>query len=308
MPMVTVVIPTYNRKSLVCEALDSVLSQTYTDFEVIIVDDGSTDNTACMLSEYDDPRLYLIRQENQGQGPARNAGILAAKGNYIAFLDSDDLWIPVKLKAQVAFFDKYEKLEWVYSDAYAFDGETKEKLYIFSQKGRQYEGYIAHQLFMNDFIATSTVMVKRHVFEEIGLFKHITKAQDWEMWLRIAARHHIRKVPHALTEYRIHKNMITQTQEPLFKFQCHTSVLEHAVVFAPEIYGSLYQRAMASQCINTGGSLLVRSSVREARRMFINAIRHSPRVMKAYLLWAATLLDNRILGKLIKIYNMRRGM
>ena len=302
MPKVSVIIPTYNRADLMREAVESVLVQTYKDFEIIVVDDGSTDNTGDILSGLEDPRLRMIRQENQGQGLARNTGILAAAGQYIAFLDSDDLWESKKLEKQITLFDEDEKLEWVYSDAYAFDDTTREKLFTFSRKSRQYEGYIAHKLFMHDFIATSTVMVRQRVFEKMGLFSDLSKAQDWEMWLRVAARHYIRKAPSALTGYRIHKDMITQEQNPIFKHQCHVEVLERAIRFAPEVYEPLHKRAIASQCVNTGQRLLARGNLKQARKFFINGICYSFSSVNAYVLLATTFLGNKIVNILMRIY------
>ncbi len=104
MPKVSVIIPTYNRAHFLCEALDSALSQTFKDFEIIIVDDGSTDNTKQVLEKYGS-RIYYIYQENKGRAEARNTGIRRAKGEHIAFLDDDDIWLPNKLEKQVFFLD-----------------------------------------------------------------------------------------------------------------------------------------------------------------------------------------------------------
>ena len=105
-PCISVIIPTYNRCWILKEAIDSVLSQKFTDFEIIVVDDGSNDATAALLSAYGD-QITTIYQENRGVSAARNAGILMAKGNYIAFLDSDDMWLPEKLSCQVDFFQSH---------------------------------------------------------------------------------------------------------------------------------------------------------------------------------------------------------
>lgn len=303
MPRVTVVIPTYNRARMVCEAVDSVLAQTYEDFEVIVVDDGSTDNTPLRLSEYEDPRVYIIRhQTNQGQGPARNTGILASKGEYIAFLDSDDLWEPTKLKEQMTFFAQNAGLRWSSTHAFAFESESRRKLYSMEKFGSQYEGSIASKLFMEDFLATSTIIVHRHIFDDLGLFTDLPKAQDWEMWLRIAARFPVGSVKKALTGYRVHGGMVTKNQSPLFRYQCHISVLERAVSCSPFVYEPIFERALAKQCYNTGCSLLASGDVKMARALFVRAVRLSPASLRSYILWTVSFAGTGVLTKLTHLY------
>src|SRR3990170_2838516 len=115
MPKVSVIIPTYNREKYIVETLQSVFAQTFTDYEVIVIDDGSTDNTADVLRPYLD-RIVYIRKPNGGQGSARNVGIKVAKGEYIAFLDSDDLWMPEKLELQVKYLDNNKDAGLVFTD------------------------------------------------------------------------------------------------------------------------------------------------------------------------------------------------
>ena len=102
---VSVVIPTYNRADFICDAIDSVLNQTHSNIEIIVVDDGSTDNTSAVLEKYQD-RIKIIRQENQGCSAARNSGIRFCSGNYVAFLDSDDKWLPQKTEEQLALLNQ----------------------------------------------------------------------------------------------------------------------------------------------------------------------------------------------------------
>ena len=121
-PTVSVIIPTYNRESLLPRALDSVVAQTFNDWEIVLVDDGSTDGTARVASRYADrlaDRFLYLRQENQGSSSARNYGIDASRGRFVAFLDSDDEFLPTKLRRQIELFDRRPELGFVYSD-YAF--------------------------------------------------------------------------------------------------------------------------------------------------------------------------------------------
>ena len=118
MPKVSVIIPTYNRQDLVQEAIDSVLNQTFRDWELIVVDDGSTDQTPSVLQERYDSRIIYIYQENQGESAARNRGLYSATGEYVAFLDSDDLWHPKKLQRQIEVFAEKPELGLVSTQAY----------------------------------------------------------------------------------------------------------------------------------------------------------------------------------------------
>jgi glycosyltransferase involved in cell wall biosynthesis len=112
---VSIILPTYNRAQLICEAIDSILNQTYQDFQIIVVDDGSTDNTAEVLKSYI-PKIRYIQQENKGPGDARNRGIEDAKGKYIAFLDSDDIWMDFKLEIQVDILERLTDVGFLFSD------------------------------------------------------------------------------------------------------------------------------------------------------------------------------------------------
>ena len=187
MPLVSVVIPTYNRANLISETIDSVISQTFADYEIIVVDDGSQDETQAVLAKYEGS-VRLITQKNQGTAEARNAGIRASKGEYLAFLDSDDLWLPNKLAQQMEIFSQSPNTLWCYSDAYFFESLTGKKLFLSSKAEIQFEGYIPKQLILSDFIPSPTPVIHRSVFEEVGLFRPPPNPADHDMWLRIAAK------------------------------------------------------------------------------------------------------------------------
>ncbi|NEP84931.1 MAG: glycosyltransferase family 2 protein, partial [Okeania sp. SIO3B3] len=140
MPCVSVIIPAYNRADLIGETVDSVLAQTHPDIEIIVIDDGSTDNTADVLATYGSA-LRVIRQANAGQQAARNAGIRAATGDYIAFLDSDDLWLPHRIEAQLQRFEEVPEAGLVYCDAAVFDDETGQTLHKYNDINPPHEGW-----------------------------------------------------------------------------------------------------------------------------------------------------------------------
>jgi perosamine synthetase len=186
-PRVSVVIPTFNSADTLGEAVASVLAQTYTDFEILVVDDGSTDRTEDVVRRFGD-RVRYFKQENQGVSSARNAGIERSRGLYIAFLDSDDLWRSEKLAEEVALLEADPELGLVYCDWAVVSGETVvQKSY--HQGLRPARGYVFNELVQRGFILTSGVVVRRECLDDVGRFdKSLRVAEDYDLWLRISYR------------------------------------------------------------------------------------------------------------------------
>lgn len=187
-PLVSVIIPTYNRGALVCEALDSVLGQTYGSLDVIVVDDGSTDDSFARLEAYGN-RIHLIHQENKGVSGARNAGIRIASGDYIAFLDSDDLWEKDKINAQVGFFrNNPHALICQSQEIWIRNGKRVNPM----NKHKKLTGMIFEPSLHLCLVSPSAVMIKRALLDEIGLFDEALLAcEDYDLWLRISSRYPI---------------------------------------------------------------------------------------------------------------------
>lgn len=198
-PTVSVIIPTYNRAHLVGRAIRSVLNQTYQDFEIIVVDDGSTDKTEEVVKSFNDPRIRYIRHEqNRGGSAARNTGIRTARGGVIAFLDSDDEWLPEKLAKQVQkMTGSGDQVGLVYTGEKVIDAETGRCLV---EKVPSLEGNVHSQLLEGDFIGTcSSVMVKKTAIEAVGGFdEQLVSRQDWDCWIRIAYSYNISCIPECL--------------------------------------------------------------------------------------------------------------
>jgi glycosyltransferase involved in cell wall biosynthesis len=218
MPQVSVIIPTYNCARYLPEALDSVLAQTYLDFEIIVVDDGSTDNTQEVLAPYGD-QIRVIRQANAGRGAARNAGILAARGEYIAFLDADDLWLPQKLEKQLALFETRPEIAWVYSDYAEFGDSRATQTSFFDRRGLRPppEGQILlHVLADLSITWTGTVVARRTCFERVGLFDvSFPVVQDGDMWTRLASEFEVACADEVLALYRRHPTQVTSGRNAL---------------------------------------------------------------------------------------------
>lgn len=185
-PTVSVIIPTFNRAWTLSSAIDSVLAQSFQDFELIIVDDGSTDNTNALLTQYGDT-IQVLPQANRGVSAARNRGIHAARGRLIAFLDSDDEWMPEKLAVQVEFFKQNPTLQIC---------QTEE---IWIRKGQHVNPKKRHKKPAGDIfkpslhlclVSPSAVMLRRALFERVGFFDEALPAcEDYDMWLRISCHY-----------------------------------------------------------------------------------------------------------------------
>ena len=186
MPKVSVIIPTYNRLPMLKEAVDSVLAQDFEDFELIVVDDGSTDGTSEEIEKYGG-RVKLLRQpENRGVSTARNRGILRARGKYIGFLDSDDLWVKGKLKTQVTFLDNNPQYPLCYTDEIWI---RKGKRVNPKIKHAKYSGWILEKCLPLCIISPSSALMRKIVFKKVGLFDEVLPVcEDYDLWLRITAR------------------------------------------------------------------------------------------------------------------------
>ncbi len=189
MPRVSAILPVYNRSDLVSEAIHSVLDQRYRDFELIIVDDGSTDETPEELSGFSD-RAEVLRQENQGPAGARNRAIERSSGELIAFIDSDDLWLKDKLELQVAFMDEHPEAGLVHCDGWVVAG-TKPVSDLdpdatFYRKRKPPYGEAAVSRIMKTPIITSHVLVRRDVLDMVGLFpEDLLVHEDVDLFLRM---------------------------------------------------------------------------------------------------------------------------
>ena len=200
-PAVSVIIPTYNRAQMLCEALASVRRQTVQDFEVLVVDDGSSDDTAAVAKAFAPQAIYL-RQEHGGVAAARNLGIRSARASYIAFLDSDDLWLPHKLERQLAFLREHPSVGLLYARMWSYhvDRPTERQL-----EPRAVARSFDELLNGPNTVTTSTVIVRRECFDIVGLFDpSLPTVEDHELWLRIAHRFPLAFLEEPVAEYRRH--------------------------------------------------------------------------------------------------------
>jgi glycosyltransferase involved in cell wall biosynthesis len=204
MPKVSVIIPTYNCAHYLGNAIASVLRQTFTDYEIIVVDDGSMDNTYEVVERFAaqfPSRIRYIYQSHKERSVARNRGIQAASGEYIAFLDADDEWLPHKLALQVPILDERPEVGLVHSKVVFMDKDGRE---IGPPPPRETpNGFVLKELLCGNFVWCLTVLCRRRCFDECGWFDTATiPAEDWDMWVRIAARYALYHIPEVLARYR----------------------------------------------------------------------------------------------------------
>ena len=216
-PLISVIIPAYNADKLITKTLDSILAQTYRPLEIIVVDDGSTDETAKVVKNYENNKLVnkvdtnhkitqinragiglvYIRQENRGPSKARNTGIKAAKGEYIAFLDADDCWSHDKLEKQIGLFKKEPNLDIIFTDTKITRRENHEieEFFVFKKKGLD-KNFFGHEFMVlrpfekligTNFMHTSSVITKKACFRDAIFFNEKRHyAEDWELWLKMS--------------------------------------------------------------------------------------------------------------------------
>lgn len=201
-PLVSVVIATYNMGHYLAETMHSVLAQNYNNYEVIVIDDGSEDNTSEVMAEFTkDPKVHYLPQENKGQPKAKNAGLKACQGEFIAFCDADDLWQVDKLKKQLVCFDD-PKVGVVYSEVSYIDenGQPLEK----SQPYQRYSGQITDKLIRKNFIPFGTAVIRRECIDKLGMFDEaLPMGIDWDLWLRYSIAYDFHYIPDKTYIYRI---------------------------------------------------------------------------------------------------------
>ncbi len=290
--LVSVIIPTFNRADLVREAIQSVLDQTYQNFEIIVVDDGSTDGTEQVLAPYKDKIIYIY-QENQGGAAARNTGIKHARGKYIAFLDSDDLWLPEKLEKQLEILEKNEDIAMVYSNIIrVYDGGRLKKIGI--NPKNIISGNIYHEILLRRvWVSLPTWIIRKACFEEIGGFDpEFRTSHDREMVVRIVKKYQIYGIKEPLTLIRQHA--IT----PKLRGSSTEKLEYYWFKFLDKLFNEtdkdlsqrLKKRMKADYYFLAGMGYLKEMNPTLAKKRFLKSILYYPFRGKAYMHFVATLM------------------
>ncbi|MGK7872356.1 MAG: glycosyltransferase [Xenococcaceae cyanobacterium] len=201
MPLISVIIPAFNAEKTIRETTQSVLDQTFSDFEVIVINDGSSDATAEIVSQFNDSRIKIFSHTNAGLAKSRNWGIANSIGKYLAFLDADDLWTPDKLEAQFRALEENSQAAVAYSWTNYIDENGK---FLYPGSYTASEGNVYDQLLLNNFLENgSNPLIRRDAIEQVGVFdESLIAAEDWDLWLRFASQYQFICVPIPQVLYR----------------------------------------------------------------------------------------------------------
>jgi len=196
-PIFSVIVPTYNRRDFLTNCIESVLNQSFKDFELIIVDDGSSDHTVTILPEYAGKALNYLFKRHRGVSNARNAGIRISRGKYIAFLDSDDKWDERKLEITHRYIKQFPDIYIFHTDEIWY---KKKKILKQKMKHKKPDGYVYSECLPLCCIGMSTSVVKSDLFNKTGYFdESLPACEDYDLWLRACVDHEVRLIPEALT-------------------------------------------------------------------------------------------------------------
>lgn len=320
-PSVSVVIPTFNRADTIEVAIRSVLDQGFPGTEIVVVDDGSTDETALVLKEYaDSGQIAYFRQENKGPSSARNRGILHSRADYICFLDADDVLFPESIRERFEVFKKHPELGLVFTDNRKIirtgSGKTlfrendlretnfiEETLFghIRAVDGDVYllTPDIYYELVTRSFIWTGTVMVKRSVFDEVGYFSESMRiAEDHDLWIRISRRSLIGFLNKSTAEYVLHEGGITQNR--LLYYDSSRAVCSQYMDELPAPYRKRVRQKMAHYCFLRGYYLYQHERYPEARLAFRQASREDPSMTEYHLYSLLTMLPEMVIRRIRK--------
>lgn len=269
MSTISIIIPTFNRSDFITIALDSVLKQTCNDYEIVVIDDGSSDDTREVLKPYQDNIRYFY-QDNKGIPTTRNRGIREATGDYIAFLDSDDYWLPEKLERQMECFSKNPRYGMIATRCSSIspDGKLRAK----NRPGKS--GWVLIDLFKANFIRTSSAMIKKGCLETVGLFdESLPECEEYDLWLRIANQYPIGFINDPLTVYTDNPKGVS-TDSLAGRLQ-RLKVLEKDYLKAC-IPSSVYRRRLANNYHYVGRHFLSRGKQKEGRQYLKNAFSLNP--------------------------------
>ena len=258
-PAVSVVVPTYNRASRLGETLCSVFNQTYQDFELIVVDDGSTDDTSKMIQSFPDVR-YVFIKENRGVSRARNEGLAYAKGRYICFLDSDDLWNKRKLQTQVQWMEENIDCQVCYTDEiWIRKGVRVNPM----NKHRKYSGDIFRHCLSLCIVSLSSAMLRTGLFDQIGNFdESLPACEDYDLWLRIAMEYtfHLIEEP-LIIKHGGHADQLSQKYWGMDRFRVAAlkKLLDHNALKGERL--RLTRFALVEKC-----SVLIKGFVKRGKK------------------------------------------
>ena len=297
MPLVSVIIPVYNRLDYLGEAIESVLVQTHEDYEIVVVDDGSTIDVSSVVAPYM-ARIKYVSQAHKGLSAARNTGIENSSGEFLTFLDDDDLFEPRKLEVQVAILENNPDIGFVYSDCHEFSIEEKKEPWLNLAVGRdRSRDEFSKLFFLNPNIRVPTVLIRRECFEDVGLFdESLEQHEDGDMLLRIALRWQVQFSDYPSARVRHHDHRMSLDRVGMYEAIISSSkkILEMAPDFKRDLHGYTDKR-MATLYYVLGLSYLQSQMAAKAREAFICCTQfRDPIKCKAYFYILLFSFGNRL--------------
>jgi len=286
MPTVSVIIPVYEGEKTIKDTIQSVLNQTFSDFELIVINDGSEDSTLKIVSNVQDPRVKVFSYPNAGLSASRNRGIALASGEYITFIDADDLWTPDKLEAQLKALQENSQAAVAYSWTDWIDESNQ-----FIGRGSYIteNGDVFAKLLLSDFVANgSNALIRRQALTKVGGFdESLTSAEDWDMWLRLAAHYEFVAVPSPQILYRISPSSMSSD---VWKMEASSlQVLEKAFAVAPESLQHLKRQSLGNRYKYLIFKALEGTPEQQrglvSARFLWHAIRNDPALLRTRVIW-----------------------
>ncbi len=302
-PLISVIIPSYNSAHFVTHAVRSALGQTYRPLEVIVVDDGSTDDTQRALSDFEGEIRYVY-QANKGAPGARNTGIRQSRGDFVAFLDADDEWCPDKLSLQVPILCADSRVALVHSDI-TFLEVSSGRRYQKSETKEMCQGRCYEAMFFDWNVTPSTVVVRRECIEAVGLFDEslVSGCEELDLWFRLARWYDFAYVPMPLTVYRLHSTNMTRNTHKMDHGVF--TVKKKALDADPALWRALGKRRvcryMSRLAFDLGYAHVTAGELRIARGYFRDALRYTPQDRMTWAFWGSTFLPSGLRQKLKKL-------
>jgi glycosyltransferase involved in cell wall biosynthesis len=290
MPLISVIIPAYNGEETIRETIESVLNQTFKDFEILVINDGSQDATLDIINSIKDFRLKVFSYSNAGQAVSRNRGFSQSSGEFIAFLDADDLWTPTKLEAQLKALQDNPQAAVAYSWSDFIDEKGQ---FLRGASRSTLSGDVYAKLLLTDFLDNgSNPLIRRQALIEVGGFDEtLTPAEDWDMWLRLAARYHFVLVPAPHILYRQSAN--SESSNLLRMESACVRLIESAFKQAPDSLQHLKRHSFANiykylifKCFDRS---VKRSRALVAAKFLWRAVRNEPSLLQKRITWKVLL-------------------
>jgi len=278
MKKASAVLTVFNGEKFLESSIQSIINQKHPADEIIVVDDGSTDATPQILKSFAD-QIVLISHKNIGQPASRNVGIRAAKGDWIAFNDADDLWLPEKLEQQIKCADQYPNAGLIYTNGVTFDDATGRVIHTFCRaKTDKLNGNPLPDLLWGNWIPAASAMVRRDVFDRVGFFDEspdMQMGEDWNMWLKVAQYYSAYCVNQPLVKIRKHSQNTSAILKAQYKFESMSKIINQTIKRQPALK-PYRQKALSKIWVDYAYDLYSSGEIEQSRRSISKALKTYP--------------------------------